>query len=313
MHADDTIRTIAATQHGLITRRQVGAAGLSTWGLRHRLERGDLARITANVMGIRGAPDTASRRLLAHVLDAGAAAALSHTTALAHWGVRGFVPDPVHVTRHRDDADHELPGAIVHEVRDLPLDQVRLLDQIPVVSPALALLQLAGMRSCRVGRLARAIDAAWSDRLVSYTSLTSIAEQMSRQGRRGLRVFRELVEERGPGYVPPASNLEARVDEISRRDGRPAMRRQVNSGDGARWIGRVDFRDAELPLVLEVQSERFHRGLTAERDDAKRLGALRRAGYEVVEVTDVDVFHRPHVVLERLDAARARLLARKAA
>src|SRR5690606_28784720 len=112
----------------------------------HRIRRGELHRLTRHVLGIAGAPDTPTRRLLVHVLDAGPRSALSHTTALAHWGVRGFVPSPVHVTRHRDEGDRPARGAIVHEVRSLPDDQLRILDGVPVVSPALALLQLAGMR-----------------------------------------------------------------------------------------------------------------------------------------------------------------------
>lgn len=174
------------------------------------------------------------------------------------------------------------------------------------MSPALALLQLAGMRSCGVGRLGRAIDAAWSDRIVSYRSLQAMHAQMSARGRAGLRVFRSLVEERGPDYVPPASNLEARVEEILARAGRRTLRRQVDTGDGEHWIGRVDFRNDLSPVILEVQSERFHTGLTARREDVARIAALRRAGFEVVEVTDVDVYHRPHIVLSAVDAARAR-------
>jgi len=238
------------------------------------------------------------------VLDAGGASALSHTSGLAHWGVRGFVPDPFHVVRHRDAGDHPVPGTIVHEVRYLPYRQVRTLDGIPVVAPSLALLQLAGMRTCSDRRLGRAIDAAWSDRLVSYTTLTEIDRLMSRQGRRGLVRFRALVEERGPAYVPPASNLESRFAEILANAGRQPLRRQVDSSGEEGWIGRVDFRDASAPVVVEVQSERFHRGLSAEADDLDRIARLRQSGLQVVEITDLDIFHRPATVLAKVDAAR---------
>jgi very-short-patch-repair endonuclease len=165
----------------------------------------------------------------------------------------------------------------------------------------------------RMSRLAMAIDAAWSDRLVSYDSLRSVHQTMAEKGRTGIRVFRHLVEERGPGYVPPASNLEARFASIMRRAGRRAMRRQVDSGDGEGWIGRVDFRDDPLPVIVEIQSERFHKGLTAAQADAQRRARLERARFDVVEITDLDVFHRPAVVLAAVDAARARATARAAA
>jgi very-short-patch-repair endonuclease len=222
------------------------------------------------------------------------------------------VLEPVHLVRHRDDGDRPARGHRIHEVRALPDEHLRILDGIPVVSPALALLQFAGMPRCPVGRVARAIDAAWSDRIVSYGSLTAVIEEMSRRGRPGLKILRSLVDERGPSYVPPASNLEARFEQILARSGRRPMRRQVDTGDESRWIGRVDFRDDALPVIVEVQSERFHIGLTASHDDTLRVARLQQTGFEVVEVTDVDVYHHPEVVLARLDAARARA-ARRAA
>ncbi len=73
-------------------------------------------------------------------------------------------------------------------------------------------------------------------------------------------VLRELLDERGDDYVPPASNLERRFDTLLHRAGEPAMRRQVDSG-GDRWVGRVDFRDEQRPLIVEVQSATYHSAL----------------------------------------------------
>jgi very-short-patch-repair endonuclease len=84
------------------------------------------------------------------------------------------------------------------------------------------------------------------------------------------------------------------------------MRRQVDSG-GDRWVGRVDFRDEDLPLLVEVQSETYHLALTDARDDEVRLAALRGAGFEVVEVTDAQVWHRPDEVVDAVCEARRRL------
>ena len=309
---DDRLRAVAATQHALLTTSQAVRAGLTPAALAHRLHRGSLERLTPRVLRVAGCPVTREQGLLLGVLDAGPRAALSHTTALSMWGVRGFTDDPIHVIRHRDEGDRPGRQRVVHEVRELPDEEIRVLDGIPLVSPALALLQLAGMRTCSPERLGRAVDAAWSDRLVSYRSMSALAERMSARGRSGLTAYRAVVEERGVGYVPPASNLESRFATILERAGRRPMRRQVDTGDGARWIGRVDFRDDVLPLIVEVQSERFHRGLSADRDDRARITALRRAGYEVLEVTDLDIFHRPDQVVAAVDSARARLVAQAA-
>lgn len=301
----------AAAQHGLVTIAQLRQIGLSHDDVAHLVQRRDLDRLCVGVVRVPGAPPTDAQRLMAAVLSAGRFAALSHTSALAYWGVRGFRSDPLHVSRHRDDGDRALPGVTVHEVRDLPLEHIRALGGIPVVSPPLALLQLSGMRGCSDARLALAIDAAWNDRLVSYTGLVAIQRRMSKRGRGGLVRFRRIIEARGPQYVPPASNLEGRFIEILSRAGRAPLRRQVDLGDHEHWIGRVDLCDPALPLVVEVQSERFHSGLTATEHDRRRRAELEAAGYEVVEVTDEEIFHRPDIAVAKVDCGRDRARARR--
>jgi very-short-patch-repair endonuclease len=310
---DERARALTTLQHGLITAAQVHGIGITPRQLQHRLRYGDLEWLTPRVLRLVGTPPEPVHRLLLPVLDAGPGSALAAGAALEHWGVRGFVDERPRIVRRRDHLDHRVRGAVVHEVRFLPWNQVRVLDGVPVVSPALALLQLAGLPSVHTGRLARALDAAWSDRLVSHSTLSAVDRTMSRQGRRGLARFRQLVDERGPGHVPPASNLESRFAQILHDHGRPEMRRQVDTGDDERWIGRVDFRAVDCPLVAEVQSERHHRGLLVEEDDVRRLHALDRAGFVVIEIVEEDLFHAPERVLAQVDDGRQRALLRRAA
>ncbi len=85
------------------------------------------------------------------------------------------------------------------------------------------------------------------------------------------------------------------------------MDRQVELG-GERWLGRVDFKDRRLPLVVEVQSERYHTALLDQQADEDRLAALRAAGFVVVPVQDTDVWSRPAEVARRVGRARHQLL-----
>ena len=311
--ADRILRNLSAMQHGLVTADQAHGLGLTPRDLAHRVHRGLLRWRTRRVLEVVGsAPTTLQARLL-RVLDAGSSSALSHGAALEHWGTRGFSDEAIQIVRPRTHLDHKVAGAIVHEVRYLPWDEVRTLDAIRVVTPSLALLQLAGLRSVSDGRLGRAIDAAWADRLVTWSTLTAIDRRMSRQGRAGLRRFRELVEARGPSYIPPASNLEGRLAALLSKAGLPEMRRQVDCGSEAGWIGRVDFRADDVPLVVEVQSERFHRGLLPEHDDKRRIADLERAGFEVLEVVEEDLFRAPDSIVTAVIAARDRALRRLAA
>lgn len=69
---------------------------------------------------------------------------------------------------------------------------------------------------------------------------------------------------------------------------------------------RLDFLDVELPIVVEVQSERYHAALLDSQADRRRLSDLVAAGDAVVEVWDIEVWHRPDDVVAVLrDARRA--------
>ena len=74
-------------------------------------------------------------------------------------------------------------------------------------------------------------------------------------------------------------------------------RRQVDLGSEERWCGRVDFVRDDLALVVEVQSERYHSALTDQAHDAARRANLDAAGFTVVEVWDVQLWHAKHVVI----------------
>ena len=143
------------------------------------------------------------------------------------------------------------------------------------------------------------VDNAWSMRLVSGRTLHGMLDDLAQRGRPGIRVMRQVLAERTESYTPPASGVEARLAQIMRNAGLPAMRRQVDSG-GASWIGRVDFRAEAIPLIVEVQSERFHASLVDSQMDTRRIERLVQAGFTVVEVTDVEVWHRPDVATARI-------------
>lgn len=302
---DSSLTELASTQHGLLTTEQLRAAGLDAKQIAWLIKSDRLLRVSPRLLKAAGATSTDAQRLLAAVLDAGPGAALSHTTALGWWGVSGFLLDEIHITHQRDGvhrpcrlADH------AHDVVLLPQRHVVTLDGVPIVLPARALFDVAGLRQVHPRRVERAVDNAWSQRLVSGRVLHRMLDELAQRGRPGIRCMREILSERGPDYEPPASGLEARVVEILREYGQRPLRRQIDvSGDDG-WIGRVDFIDDQLPFVLEVQSERFHASLTDQRADRDRFRRLDQAGYVVATVSDVDVWHRKAKVAETVRRGR---------
>ncbi|MGH9235711.1 MAG: type IV toxin-antitoxin system AbiEi family antitoxin domain-containing protein [Acidimicrobiales bacterium] len=299
------INQLASRQHGVALVHEVHTLGVAREELRHLVRTGRVDRVTRRVLRVPGAPRTDLQAVLIAVLDAAPGGFSCGPTAAALWEVAGYRLLPVHVVRPRGVSGRRSSLAVLHEVKRLLPHHVTVLKDVPVVRPERMVLDLCASEHPR--RAARALDDAWRRRLLSGWSLRALVDETSVQGRPGLGVLRALLEERGDDYVPPASNLERRFAAIVAQAGLPEMRRQVDSGDDDRWVGRVDFRHAHLPLVVEVQSETFHSALTDKVHDAIRSSALRAAGFEVVEVTEEQVWHRPHEVVRALRDARARL------
>lgn len=296
-----TVVAIAEHQHGLALVDVARAAGVSREALRHAVRRGDAELLTPRVLRLPGTPRTRYQRILAAILDASPGAFACGHTAAGLWGIRGYSMLPIHITRARGVSGRRTRLAVLHEVKCLLTRHVTVLKAIPIVRPERLALELCATEHPQ--RAGRALDDLWRRRLLSGRSLRRFIADASVQGRPGLRVLRALVDERGDDYVPPASNLERRFAAIVAGSGLPEMRRQVDSG-GDSWVGRVDFRDELLPLIVEIQSERYHTALTDARDDELRSAALRDAGFEVVEISEEQVWHRPDEVVRLVEAAR---------
>jgi very-short-patch-repair endonuclease len=180
---------------------------------------------------------------------------------------------------------------------------------IPVTNPTRTLFDLSARIHWK--RLERTIDNAWARRLTSGDSLHATFRALQRRGRPRIATMRRLLEPRSTNYVPPESGLEARFEEILRRHGLPPMHRQVHTGDDIQWLGRIDFRDADLPLVVQTDSETFHGSISDRRLDDAQTQALEAAGYVVARVREFDVWHRPERVATAISQARERARARR--
>jgi hypothetical protein len=307
MDIDTILREQAEQQRGLLTRAQFRAAGATRHMIRHRLATPDWEAVSDRVIRLTGAPQTQEQRATAAVLDAGPLAWLSHEAAAAWWGLPGYSLDRlkvVDVARPRGDRRVPVTLGRVHEVLDSLPHHVKVHNGLRVVAPAVLIYELAG--KYHPLRLARVCDNAWSRRLFDGRTLHRAFDDLQDRGRPGTQKMRELLAVRGVDYVPPASGVEGRFAEILADHGERPMRRQVDSG-GQTWTGRVDFRDFDYPLIVEINSDMYHRSLCDQAEDEARYAALREAGFTVLVVWDTDVFHRPATVVAEVRAARRAL------
>lgn len=295
---------LAASQLGLLARRQLRAIGWSNAKVRHRIGTGEFGVVSPRVLLVRGAPWTSATEAMAAVLDAGPAAGLAYSSALAWWGLRGFDLVPAHVVRPHGPGGSTDHLGRVHQSRVLPASHVVTYRSIPVTTPARALLEVAG--AIHPGRLERVLESAWAERLVTYRSLAEVLQTGPRT-RVGHPRLATLVEARGPDYRPCGSSLEMRVRTLMAEVGL-TFRQQVDCG-GDDWVGRTDFREVALPLILEVQSERYHDTLLDAAADERRIAALVDAGFTVVEIRELEIWHAPRDAVRRVVAARDALWA----
>jgi very-short-patch-repair endonuclease len=310
MWVDDQLRGLASKQQSLVAIRQAYELGVTESQLRHRLRRGDWERVTTRVLGLVGSPSTDLRAPMLAVLHHGAETFTSHETALAIWGIPGFSMRPAHVISGRT-RDRRVGVGVVHSTTDLLETQVAVVQGVPIVTPIRAIFDIAGR--VHATRVERALDNAWARRLISYALLHRTLEELADRGRPGIRLMRELADARPARYRPPESNTEARVLQILERAGERSLRRQVNLGTQANWVGRVDFVDDEVPLIVEVQSELFHGSVLDRRRDDERIAALTAAGYDVIEVWETDVWREPDKVVAAIRGGRSRAATRQVA
>lgn len=299
MHVDQVIRQISAGQYGAVSRRQLAAAGVSRNSIRHRVESGMLLARGPQALVLAGTPALAAQDAMAAVLDAPPGAMLSHRSAAAWWGLPGFdLSGRLEVVIPRRGAVARDTLADWHFQWPLPENCARTLRGIRVTSPALTLMHLGAV--CNPGRVKRALNNGLARHLVSMDEAWAVRRQFAGSGRDGVGVLGEILEEFGDDYVPTDSGVELRLSEIGSAYGVP-LERQVWVGDAERRIGRADFRlPAEPRGLVELLSFTYHSMFLDRLSDEHRFVRMRRAGFEVLQVWDTDVWNRPDEVAHAL-------------
>ena len=184
----------------------------------------------------------------------------------------------------------------------LPPGHTTTRDAIPITRVARTIFDLAGFEP--IARVEMVIDDAISRGLATERQLENVFFALARRGRRGTAAMRELLEDRGPGYIAPASELERTARRLFAAHGVPQPRYEI-SLEADDVIGRVDCIWSESRLVVELDSHRFHGSKGARERDRKRDNQLVAAGWRVIRVTWDDLKERPDEVVAQIVAALA--------
>jgi predicted transcriptional regulator of viral defense system len=300
-------------QHGVITRSQLADLGMSAEAIRHRLACGRLHRIMPGIYAV-GRPDISERgRWMAAVLACGPDALLSHRSGAALLGIRRASPGPVevvvpaHVRRCR-------PGIRVYRRvepewngesgtgpargsgGDTALPYRWIWKDIPVTGPAVVLVDLATRLGD--GPLEAAVNEADHRDLVDPETLRGeIASMPRRPGARRLGLLLDAA-----SCALTATQLERYFLPIALGLGLPRPETQAQLGSH-----RVDFYWAELGLVVETDSLRYHRTPFKQAADKRRDNAHARSGLVTLRFTHGHVRHEPDYVRAELRAVIRKL------
>jgi very-short-patch-repair endonuclease/predicted transcriptional regulator of viral defense system len=298
---DIRVAEVAATQHALVTFSQAREIGLSPKAIKVRLRSGVWVRVYQGVYRMAGAPQTWDQELMAAALAAGERAAIAGEAAAAFWNIPGFRRGLAFVALPVGMTTRQLPAQLRHSCF-LPSHHVTNVRGIPVTTVARTIFDLAGL--VRADRCERALDNALGMRLTNVRALSKIVEELGERGRTGTALMRELMDERGEGFVATESELERRFLQFVRAYGLPEPRRQVTL-----IAGRVDFLFDPGSLIAEIDGRRNHTALLDREADMKRDAKLTAQGLSVMRITSRRLQREPEDVAGDIRA----VLRRKAA
>ncbi|MGI8726484.1 MAG: endonuclease domain-containing protein [Solirubrobacterales bacterium] len=160
-------------------------------------------------------------------------------------------------------------------------DEVTVREGIPTTGPARTQFDLASVLG--IDALFSVINRAEVNRVVDRLALPELLDRYPRRnGNATLRAVLEILPADGVRTLSP---LEDRFYLFLRRHGLPVEGVNVNVETEARPYC-CDFVWERARLIIETDGERFHSGPIARSRDAERDRDLRRAGWELVRLTD---------------------------
>lgn len=279
--ADVRIGRTARGQHGIVTTRQLEAAGLSSAAISKRVRSGRLYRIHQGVYSVGHDGLGEEQRWMAAVLACGPGAVLSHGSAAVHWNLLRPLEGPIDVTVPTHAGRKRRRGIRLHRCVSLGTGatfRTHGWEKRPVVV----------RRGIPVTTVARTLEDLRHSDLRS-----SLVRRAIRQAE-----FLQL----------PLGNIETdRTRSDLERDFLRLCRRyrlplpEVNVPVGHMT---VDFLWRSAMLVVETDSYVTHGGTIAFEDDRQRDLELRRFGYTVHRFSERQLELDPDAIAE--DVARAR-------
>jgi Transcriptional regulator, AbiEi antitoxin len=284
---EQLLARVSGRQHGVVTRAELLAAGVSEAGIQRRVRKGTLHVEHPGVYRVGHRAPSVEARYLAGVRACGEGALLSGRAAAYLLSlIKGPPPAPEVTTR----TWRRVRGVTTHRGSTRDATEVR---GIPVTTVPRTLVDLAATET--LDDLARACHEAG----VRYGTTPKQVEALlaRRPNAPGAANLRAVL--RGDTPVT-LSKLESRFLSLLQDSGLPLP--QTNKMAGGR---RVDARWPDGKLTIELDSYRYHHTRHAWEQDRRREREARARGDEFRRYTYGDVFEDPRLMMKELYALLA--------
>lgn len=289
--------TLAASQTGLLSDRQLRGLQVTRGEIRHHLKMRRWSRRSSEVLSTTTGPLSTEQSLWLGALHAGPTAMIGGLSALTWHGLRNWNRDQITVLVANPMSFEPLPGYRFFRTRR-PRDLLIAPGTLPVARVEPAALLFASVEP-NLRTALGAVTASVQQRLTTPESLAEWTIRLSPLRR--ARSLRQLLADVGAG----AQSL-AEVDfrRACRAHGLALPRSQRVRRDNR---GRRRFTDNEwdLPdgtvLVLEIDGA-FHDGVEQATDHRRRNRRLSGAGRTVIQCSAWEVRHEPIEIIRDLVA-----------
>lgn len=305
---DRALAPTFASQHSLVTRRQVFAAGGTQRMIDTRIRNGTWLAAERGVYALPGVEWTWHRHLAAVVASVPRSVA-SHRAAAKLLGVGDFHEPPLElsvpdgITPRRSFGEREATAGVsvlIHQREDLALDPVTLVTGIPTTPPSRLAVDIGTKVSTDryrtiVGDLRRQHGLSWEE-------LDEIWRTHSRQGRDGCGPLHDLLDRHFGSEGAPSEVVEARCARLLVDAGLPEPDHQLE-------VLRPDGRQAYLDLAyprwkIGIETEgKVHDWSEVRQADHTRRNSLQLLGWILFHFTWEDVRYRPAEVQSVVRAA----------
>ncbi len=175
----EKVLDIAAEQHGYITTSQAREGRVSSNALRMMADRGTLERVSRGVYRVPTFPPSPYAEYMeASLWPAGDQGVISHHSALVLYGLSDVSPSAIHITVPKDfRIRRRIPGHLVVHHAELANREVRVLEGIPITTPART---IEDCNRAHIGPalLRQALEDAEREGYLSSTRVAELKEKM---------------------------------------------------------------------------------------------------------------------------------------